>query len=194
EYVKPILSDTKGFDAVDGVAFHDYSGEPTAMSEVHDLFPQKTVGLTERSWWGVWGADRICQYFRNWSINYNMWVTMLDSNIEPHQWVGTPDPTIFVQDAVPDSNGFYDNYWICPEYYLIGQFSKFVRPGAVRIDSNNVTQETISNVAFKNPDGTIAVVVINQQKTGHKFKIQYQGRQINDIIPAKSVATYVWSL
>jgi len=194
EYVKPILSDPQGFEAVDGVAFHDYSGDPSAMTEVHELFPQKTVGLTERSWWGVWGADRICQYFRNWSISYNMWVTMLDSDIKPHQWVGTPDPTLLVQDAAPAVNGYYDNYWICPEYYLIGQFSKFVRPGAVRIDSNNGTSDTITNVAFKNPDNTIAVVVINQQDNEHKFKIQCMGKQINDTIPAKSVATYVWGI
>ena len=50
---------------MDGVAFHDYSGDPSAMSTVKAAYPDKDVLMTERSVWGTSGADRIVQYFRN---------------------------------------------------------------------------------------------------------------------------------
>lgn len=192
-YVNPILTDPEGYAAVDGVAFHDYAGEPRAMTEVHNLFPDKIVNLTERSWWGTWGADRIAQYFRNWSISYNAWVTMLDSSIAPHQWVGTPDPTLMIQDAKRTSpEGFYEGYWLCPEYYLIGQFSKFVRPGAIRIDSNYGSKETVTNVAFQNTDGRIVLIVINQTNTLQAFKVVCGEIQINTMLPEGTIGTYVF--
>lgn len=187
-YVSPILNDLQGFAAVDGVAFHDYGGEPTAMTQVHNLFPSKSMNLTERSVWGTKGADRIAQYFRNYAETYTSWVTMLDSNIAPEQWTGTPDPTMWVQDA-----NDRENYWATPEYYISGQFSKFIRPGAVRIDTNYGSADTVTNVAFKNPDGSIAMIVINQTDKAQKFKVLSEGVQIGDVIPAKNVATYIWN-
>lgn len=187
-YVSPILNDLDGYAAVDGVAFHDYGGEPTAMTQVHNLYPEKSMNLTERSVWGTTGADRIIQYFRNYAETYTSWVTMLDSNIAPEQWTGTPDPTMLVQDA-----NDRENYWATPEYYIAGQFSKFIRPGAVRIDTNYGSKDTVTNVAFKNTDGSIVMVVVNQTSSDQKFKILSDGVQIGGVVPAKNVATYKWN-
>ncbi|WP_139903207.1 glycoside hydrolase family 3 N-terminal domain-containing protein [Clostridium thermarum] len=186
-YMAPIFGDEEGYAAVDGVAFHDYSGEPTAMTQMHNLYPEKEMHLTERSVWGTSGADRIAQYFRNYAESYTAWVTMLDSNIAPEQWTGTPDPTMFVQDA-NDRN----NYWATPEYYISGQFTKFIRPGAVRIDTNYGSSSTVTNVAFQNTDGSIVMVVINQTDKPQKFVALCGGTQFGDVIPAKNVATYKW--
>lgn len=173
--------------AIDGAAFHDYSGEPTVMTQVHNMFPDKTVMLSERSVWGTAGADRIAQYLRNWAISYSSWVTMLDSDIYPEQWTGTPDPTMLIRDS-----GNADEYWMCPEYYITAQFTKFLQPGAVRIDSNYGSKSTVTNVAFKNPDGTVVVVVINQNKQDQAFRLVCKGEQISAVIPAGTVATYIF--
>ena len=186
-YMAPIFNDPDGYAAVDGVAFHDYGGEPTVMSQMHKLYPEKSMNLTERSVWGTSGADRIAQYFRNYAETYTAWVTMLDSNIAPEQWTGTPDPTMWVQDA-----NDRENYWATPEYYISGQFTKFIRPGAVRIDSNYGSSSTVTNVAFKNTDGSIVMVVINQTDKPQKFITLCGGTQFGDVIPAKNVATYKW--
>ncbi|OME86315.1 hypothetical protein BK120_10195 [Paenibacillus sp. FSL A5-0031] len=177
------------YDAIEGTAFHDYGGELSMMTELQKLFPQKSVYLTERAVWGTTGADRIAQYFRNYAKSYNSWVTMLDSDISSHQWVGIPDPTPVVQDS---SNP--DHYWLLPEYYLMGQFTKFVKPGYVRIDSNYGSAATVTNVAFASPDGKeIVTVVINQTSDPQPFKIIVDGLQIEAVIPAKSAATYRWN-
>lgn len=184
-YVPPILDKENG---VDGIAFHPYGGVPTSMTQIHNMYTNTEIHLTERAVWGTKGADEIANYFRNYAQSYTSWVTMLDSNISPHQWVGSPDPTMFVRDAnTPDS------YWACPEYYITGQFSKFVRPGAVRIDSNYGSSDTVTNVSFMNTDGTIATVVINQTDKDQTFKILNNGTQILATIPAQNVATYQWT-
>ncbi|RXZ82123.1 glycosyl hydrolase [Paenibacillaceae bacterium] len=186
-YVVPILNDEQAGAATDGIAFHDYEGEPDTMTEIRSAYPGKSIHLTERSVWGVLGADRIVQYFRNWASSYNVWVTMLDSTIGTHQWVGVPDPTLFVQDATDR-----DHYWATPEFYMTAQFSKFIRAGAYRIGSTPGSADTVSNVAFLNPDQSLVIVVVNQTETEQAFRIVADGRQISASLPCKSVATYVW--
>ena len=41
------LSDPSVYDAVDGIAWHGYVGEPTAMTRVHEAFPAKNAYWTE---------------------------------------------------------------------------------------------------------------------------------------------------
>ncbi|NBI30235.1 glycosyl hydrolase [Chengkuizengella sp. YPA3-1-1] len=187
-YIPKILDDPEANAAIDSIAFHDYSGEPTIMTQVHDKYPDKNVLVTERTVWGTMGADRIAQYIRNWATSYNAWVTMLDQNIAPEQWTGTPDPTMFIQNPIDR-----DTYWITPEYYFIAQFSKFLQDGAKRIESDYGSAETVTNVSFLNPDGTIVSVVINQSDTDQTFKILSEEYELLATIPAKTVGTYTWA-
>ena len=46
-------------------------------------------------------------------------------------------------------------------YYYIGQFSKFIKPNAVRIGSSKFTDE-IEVTSFRNIDNSIAVVLFNK--------------------------------
>jgi glucosylceramidase len=46
-------------------------------------------------------------------------------------------------------------------YYYIGHFSKFIKPGAKRIGASS-SRTALQTTAFENPDGSIAVVVMNQ--------------------------------
>jgi len=186
-YVTPILNNAAANAATDGVAFHDYAGDPSAMTQVHNTWPGKDVMMTERSWWGTSGADRMAQYFRNWAISYNAWVTMLDSNIKPEQWTGTPGPTMVIQNAYA-----YDTYWTLPEVYLLGQFAKYVQPGARRISSTYGSSGSVTNVAFLNPDNTVVAVVINQTGSNQTFKLSSEGQELLATLPAKTVGTYKW--
>lgn len=188
-YVNELFASADGRDNVDGIAFHPYGGVPSTMGSLYNQYKDNyTMHLTERSVWGTSGANDIIDWFRNGSMSYNGWVTMLDSKISPHQWVGTPDPTMFVQDA-----NNREKYWCTPEVYIIGQFSKYVRPGYVRIDSNNGTSSSVTNVAFKDPDtGKIILIVTNRSGMDQDFKVVLEGTQFNATLPAGNVATYIW--
>jgi hypothetical protein len=144
--------------------------------------------MTERAVWGTSGADRIVQYLRNWSTMYEDWVTMLDQNRSPERWSGSPDPTMLVQSVnTPDT------YWALPDFNIIGQFSKFIKPGAKRVSTGYGSTGTVTNVGFLNPDGTLVVVVVNQTTASQPFTIRVGSQQIASTLPTKTVGTYLWA-
>ncbi len=181
-------SHSNAYSAVDGIAFHDYSGDPSAMSTVKATYPDKDVLMTERSVWGTAGADRLIQYFRNNATLYEGWVSMLDQNHAPTRWPGVPDPTMLVQST---SNP--DTFWALPDYYMIAQFSKFVQPGAKRVSSTAGSSASTTNVAFQNPDGTLVTVVVNQTASNQPISVRVGTQQFAATLPAKTVGTYVWA-
>jgi glucosylceramidase len=77
------------------------------------------------------------------------------------------------------------------EYYVLGHLSRFVRPGAVRIESTGIGGGGVQNVAFRNPDGSIALVAIN---TGgaQNFQVSYGGSSFGYNLPAGAMATFTW--
>jgi glucosylceramidase len=181
-------SHSNAYSSVDGIAFHDYSGDPSAMAQVKAAYPDKDVLMTERSVWGTAGADRLIQYFRNSSTLYEGWVSMLDQNHSPTRWPGVPDPTMLVQST---SNP--DTFWALPDYYMIAQFSKFVQPGAKRVSSTNGSSSSTTNVAFQNPDGTLVTVVVNQTASSQPISVRVGSQQFSATLPAKTVGTYLWA-
>ena len=181
-------SHSNAYSSVDGIAFHDYAGDPSAMSTVKSSYPDKDVLMTERSVWGTAGADRLIQYFRNNSTLYEGWVSMLDQNHAPTQWPGVPDPTMLVQ-----STSNHDTFWALPDYYLTAQFSKFVQFGAKRVASNNGGSASTTNVAFLNPDGTLVTVVVNQTSSNQPITVRVGSQQFTATLPAKAVGTYLWA-
>jgi len=174
--------------SVDGIAFHDYAGDPSAMATVKATYPEKDVLMTERSVWGTAGADRIVQYFRNQATLYEGWVSMLDQNRSPERWSGSPDPTMLVQST---SNP--DTFWKLPDYNMIAQFSKYVQAGAKRVASGYGSTGTVTDVAFVNPDNSLVTVVVNQTAAGQSFTLRAGARQFTATLPAKTTGTYVWA-
>jgi glucosylceramidase len=80
------------------------------------------------------------------------------------------------------------------EYYVLGQASKFVKPGAVRIDSNTFGSGNIEDVAFANPDGSDALIVLNADTANaHTFNVDENGQSFTYTLPAKAVATFTWT-
>jgi len=57
-----------------------------------------------------------------------------------------------------------------PTYYYIGHFSKFVKPGALRV-STSTSRSTIESTSFKNRDGKIVTVVMNPLDTKIAYKL-----------------------
>jgi glucosylceramidase len=75
-------------------------------------------------------------------------------------------------------------------YYYIGHFSKFIRPGAKRIASTT-NRDWLQATAFRNPDGKVAVVVMNSGDKPQDFQLWVKGQAASTTSPAHSIATYV---
>ncbi|MBN1412856.1 MAG: glycoside hydrolase family 30 protein [Spirochaetales bacterium] len=186
-YAGEILKDGEAGQLTDGIAFHDYNGEPSVMSELHALYPDKDIFFSERSTWGTAGAARVAEYFRNWSRSYTSWVTMLDSDRKPNNGPFPPGPTLVIQDSKN-----HEKYWFIPEFYILGQFSKFIQPDAKRIDSKAIALSGITAVAFLNPDNSIVCVAVNSDEQEKRFTVQCQDIQFRINLPGQTVATFKW--
>jgi O-glycosyl hydrolase len=194
-----VLTDPEVKDAIFGVAFHGYDWvihDEKNLSDLHELYPDVPLLHTESAFWNTDGMDMIIKLFRNWISSYLGWVTLLDtdntggSGNEDEMFPGTPTPPYFLLEA-SDKDTNVVNYSIAPTYYLKQQFSKFIRLNARRVYSD-AGISGLSNVAFLNTDGTLALVVVNQNDDAREFKVISQRKQFLAEIPGKTVATYEW--
>ena len=192
DYPISILNDPKVAKYVDGSGFHLYGGKIEALSEVHDAHPDKNLYFTEQ-WVGApgdfaqemsWHTENlIIGAPRNWSRNVLEWNLAADENQDPHTDRGGCDRCL---GAVTIEG---DKVTRNPAYYIIGQASKFVRPGSVRVASNQT--ENIPNVAFLTPDGKVAVILQNTAKEEKSISVQLGEKTAEVQLPAGAVGTLV---
>lgn len=193
DYPRTILADSTILNSsqVAGIAWHGYAGTPGAMTSLHDSFPALGNYETEHSG-GTWVSNQvredfeeIIQVMRNWGKSYVKWSLALDQNRGPHTGgCGTCNPLI----TVNSSSGAV-TYDI--EYYTLGQFSKFVMPGAARIYSSNAPG--FVSAAFRNPDGSKVLVVYNEDRGPRSFTAQWGAKSFTDSLPGLAGATFVWN-
>ncbi len=63
-----------------------------------------------------------------------------------------------------------DEVYFTPIYYILSHFSKYIRPGAVRIGFENPV-DSLQVTAAKNLDGSIAVIVFNPTEQTKQFSL-----------------------
>jgi glucosylceramidase len=83
-----------------------------------------------------------------------------------------------------------DEVYFTPLYYTMAHFSKFIRPGAVRIGFENPDKELMVTAA-QSPDGTVAVVLFNPTEKEKTFSITLNKQTVNAVISAKAIQTIV---
>ena len=78
------------------------------------------------------------------------------------------------------------------EYYVLGHAAKFVRPGAVRIGSNELGEVSVRDVAFRNPDGSTALIALNTGDADQPITVSAAGSSFDHVLPAGGLATFTW--
>jgi glucosylceramidase len=192
DYPAAILGDAAAKGFVDGSAFHLYGGDISALTQMHNAFPDKNVYFTEQ--WvggpGNFAADLkwhvstlIIGGTRNWSRNVLEWNLAADPDYKPHTDGGC---STCLGALTIGSGGVSRNV----SYYIIAHAAKFVRPGSVRIGSELVNQ--LENVAFKTPDGKRVLIVLNTSSTPQTFNIRSNGKIVSTSLNNGAVGTYIW--
>jgi glucosylceramidase len=196
-YAISILNDAAARQYVAGSAFHAYAGDVSAMGVVHNAHPDKDLYFTEISG-GTWATDfasnliwNVQNIFigtaKNWSRTAMLWNLALDQNYGPQN--GGCNNCRGVITVNSSSKQITKN----EEYYAIAHFSKFVRPGAVRVSSIvPSTLNTIVAIAFLNPDGSKALVACNIGSDMKTFAINQGSKNIAYTLPGQSVTTITW--
>lgn len=192
DYPLEVLADEEARSYIDGTAFHLYGGRVEDISKVHEAHPDKNLYFTEQ-WVGypqnfsndmAWHIrELIVGATRNWCRNVLEWNLAADPNLKPH----TDGGCTLCLGAVT-ING--DNVTRNVAYYIIAHASKFVRPGSVRIWSDEV--EGLPNVAFKTPDGKKVLVVLNDTPENESIKIESSEGSYVLSIESGDVVTLVW--
>jgi glucosylceramidase len=191
EYATSILSDPLAAQYIDGSAFHLYGGDISALTQVHNAYPDKHVYFTEQ-WVGgpsnfagdmKWHIQNlVIGATRNWSRNVLEWNLASDPTYSPHTNGGCSS----CEGALTISSGIIRNV----SYYIIAHASKFVPAGSVRIASN--VPANLPNVAFRTPEGRKVLIVLNNSNSTQSFNIAFKGKQAATSLSNGAVATYVW--
>jgi glucosylceramidase len=177
-----------------GIAWHGYGGSVTTQTDIHNQYPNVDGYDTEHSG-GTWIANQqqedmnnIIDYTRNWGKSVVKWSLAVDQNMGPHNGgCGTCTGLITVHNG--DSRSGQVDYNI--EYYDMGQLTKFVKPGAYRIDSTANT--SVPNVAWQNPDGSKALVAYNESGSTQTLTVNWGNETFSYSLPAQTSATFTWS-
>jgi glucosylceramidase len=85
-----------------------------------------------------------------------------------------------------------DEVYFTPLYYTLAHFSRFIRPGAVRIGFTNPDEE-LQVTAAQNPDGSIAVVIFNPLEEARGIRLSLSGKATELSISGKAVQTILIS-
>ncbi|MDX8366405.1 glycoside hydrolase family 30 beta sandwich domain-containing protein [Cytobacillus sp. IB215665] len=195
DYPIEVMNDEEAKSYLAGSAFHCYGGTPEQQSLVQNAHPDKGIWFTECSG-GEWSTDFgdnlawnmsnvVIGSTRNWAKSVLLWNLALDENFGPINGGCTDCRGVVTINQ--QTGDVYKNV----EYYVLGHISKFVKPGAKRIDTNY--DNDIQNVAFKNTDGSKTLLVLNNANTHQTFTVKEGDESFKYTLPAGAVATFVWN-
>jgi glucosylceramidase len=192
-----VLEDPDAARYVWGTAFHWYVGDHfDNVRLVHDAFPDKHLLFSEGcnggfDWKAIdlwkWGENygrSMVQDLNNGASGWTDWNLLLDERGGPNH-VGNYCFAPIHADT-RDGTLHYMN-----SYYYIGHFSKFARPGARRVACTS-SSDDLQATAFLNPDGHVAVVVLNLHDKPIDFQVWVSGSAARSALPPHSIATLVF--
>jgi glucosylceramidase len=196
-----ILKDPEAAKYVWGIGYHWYetwTGSDMLFNNVklvHEAFPDKQLMLTEGcvekfnidslSRWDLgerYGYSLIND-FNSGVTAWTDWNMLLDDKGGPNH-VGNFCFAPLHADS-KTGNLIYTN-----SYYYLGHFSKFVRPGASRIASSS-NRDKLLTTAFVNPDGKLAVIVMNRSNQSIPYYLWMSGKAAEITSLPHSISTFI---
>ena len=185
-----------------GLGFHwyeDWSGGTPMydnVRRVHEAYPDKNIFFTEgcaesfnperyNAW--VLGEEyghSLITDFNNGMVGFTDWNILLDETGGPNHvqnFCFAP-----VHGDTKTGKLIYTN-----AYYYIGHFSKFIKPGAKRIISSSSRSQLLTT-AFKNEDGKVVVIVMNQGSIKTPYSLWINGKAASLTALPHSIATLIF--
>jgi glucosylceramidase len=200
--VSTILGDPKAAQYVWGIAYHWY--EPWSGGDmmfdnvrlVHETFPNKPLLFTEgtpasfdpariHDWsLGEYYGRSMINDFNDGAVGWTDWNVLLDEQGGPNH-VGNFCFAPIHADTKTGELIYINSYW------YLGHFSKFVRPGARKINCSS-SRSALLSTAFVNPDGKVSVVVMNRGEKEVKYNLWVAGNAAEVTSLAHSIQTLVF--
>ena len=178
-------------DAASGIAFHWYSGNHFEnISLCRETFPDKLLfhtegcfGFTPENHYANEYAHDIVEDLNSGINGYTDWNIILDNKGGPNHTKNFCNSPIMLNK---ENNDFVKNL----SYYYIGHFSKFIKPGAVRLGFSRYLGD-IKMTAFKNTDNSIAIVMLNREHYNIDFNLCMENITFKDTLEQQSIISYL---
>jgi glucosylceramidase len=199
-YPELLLRDPAVRQDLAAISFHCYAGNVAdAQNAIHNAYPEMPIWFTECTG-GYYAPDfatnlpnmmegDVINVLRNWAKSVTLWNMALDQTGGPTVQNGCTDCRGVVTIDTSTTPATVEKN---VEYYVLGHLSKYVQTGAYRISSNTFGSGNVEDVAFKNPDGSIAVLVLNAASSASTFTINWHDENFTYTLPAGAVATFTW--
>lgn len=179
---------------VAGEALHWYTGDHFESIEiVRKEYPDKeiffTEGCVEYSRFADSGEIQKAEMYAhdilgnlNAGVNASLdWNILLDSRGGPNHVGNYCDAPVMCDTA-------RDCFEKRLSYYYIGQFSRYIKKGAVRIGVTRYT-DAIEATGFLNPDGERVIVLLNRTGEARDYTLRENGYGLSGRLEAHSIRT-----
>jgi glucosylceramidase len=191
------LSIPEAAEYIDGIAWHGYVGEASAMTTVHNAFPKKNAYWTEggpdiqrpdyQTDYATW-AETFNGVLHNWARSITAWNVALDEKGNPNIGPFSCGGVITVDNATKKITR-------SGQYWAFAHYTKHVKRGAKVFETDGVGEgaaSSVSHIGFRNPDGSHVVVLANR---GPEKRVQLVlGGQVLEMdLPGDSVHTLQWA-
>ena len=198
-----VLDDPGARKYVASLAYHGYDfGNFSAIAGLHERYPALPLWMTEVCHTnapvyefsdGDFWANQLVSDLEAGASAWIYWNMILNEQGGP--WLvsvihGDPDQNI--QQPVVVINRQTKEVIYTGLYYYLAHFSKFVRPGAVRIGSSGVS-DGIRCIPFQGPNGDVVTELLNSRKSDTRVTLRWRGRDVSLTLPAISISTVIWN-
>lgn len=187
-----------------GISTHCYRGNPTAIAALHAHAPHldEIVGECSPGIMPDSTSEVEIGSMRNWASALALWNVALDPAGGPVQPPNHACPHCTGIVTIAEAT---HQVRFTRDYYQLGQISKFVPPGAVRIGSNHfvayvhptqhrrIATPGLDDVAFENPDGSRVLVAYNGSSAPITFGVENNGQYFTYTLAAKATGTFIWN-
>ncbi|WP_246606394.1 carbohydrate-binding protein [Paractinoplanes toevensis] len=191
-----IFDDPGARAASDAIAFHPYSGNPVVMRDAAAEY-HLPVHMTETS---DLQPDTMLNFFRLNAGSYILWAQVTDQDGGTLHWTHSRDNNIDWDevgrttkwpDRMVKVNTETRTFSVRDELYQIGQISRYLDQGDVRIESSG-PNGGVSNIAFRDQHDNWVTVVRNSNAAATRVRVVLDGRSFTEMVPAGAVATFRW--
>ena len=213
DYVSATYNDPEASKYAWGTGFHWYANSELeennwhaeALDTLRTTWADKGMIHTESSI-DIDAKDPIGQYWRESTDYAGVFVpfdtyaydiiTDLNHGVQGYiEWCmilshkGQPNPYDNFNSAPVLINPVTDEVIYTPLYYLLSHFSKFIRPGAHRIELVGEAHEGLAFTAAINTDGSIAVVIFNKNTEPLELQLTLKSETHNIQIAPRAIQT-----
>lgn len=211
-YYPIVLNDPAARKYVAVIPYHGYDFKNyDKIADLHRLYPSLPLWMTEICYAYEAGTPRSMSLPVYEFSDGDFWgnVIMNDLEVGASAWIywnmildekggpwaisvmhGNPDPN--EQHPVVIINQQTKEVFYTGLYYYLSHFSKFVRPGAVRVKTTG-SSDGVRAMSFVTPEGTMVAQLMNSRKQDVEANLGYRGKQLHVTLPALSISTATWS-